>query len=139
VVKDEHPVGLVTLEQVRRIPSDQWSVKHVGDVMASAPDGLTVTPDEPMTQVLEKMESSGLERVLVTQDDHLEGIITVADLAIWLRRAQEMQPRRPSRWRGRRAGPGAERRAPGPESRGGPETRQGPGDGEGPNFQGPPV
>ncbi len=97
VVKDEHPVGLVTLEQVRAIPPDQWPTRQVGEVMAPAPDGLTVEPEEPMTRVLEKMESSGVDRVLVTRGDHLEGIITVADLTVWLRRAQEMQPRPPSR------------------------------------------
>jgi CBS-domain-containing membrane protein len=138
VVKDEHPVGLITLEQVRAVPSDQWPARHVGDTMAQAPDGITVPPDEPMIRVVEKMESSGLERVLVTSDDHLEGIITVADLTVWLRRAQESQPRRPSRWGGWRRGV-----APGQEPRE-PEARRGDGDGdrreggEGPGVQGPP-
>jgi hypothetical protein len=90
-VQDEHPVGLITLEQVRAVPSDQWAARHVGDVMAPAPDGLTVGPDAPMTEVLEKMDSSGTERVLVTRGDRLEGIITVADLTVWIRRAQEQQ------------------------------------------------
>lgn len=105
VVEGDHPVGLVTLDQVRAVPPDEWPERQVGDVMAPAPDGLTVGPDEPMTRVLEKMESSGVERVLVTRGDHLEGIITVSDLTVWLRRAQEMQPRPVSRWR-RRGGPG---------------------------------
>lgn len=128
VVKDEHPVGLVTLEQVRAVPSDQWSTRQVSDIMAPAPDGLTVSPDEPMTQVVEKMDASRVERVLVTHDDHLDGIITVADLTIWLRRAQEQQLRRPSRRWGWRQGPGRESR---------PGTRSGDGDGSGPGDQGP--
>jgi Zn-dependent protease/predicted transcriptional regulator len=135
VVQDEHPVGLITLEQVRQVPSDQWSARHVGDIMAPAPDGLTVAPDEPMTRVLEKMESSGMERVLVTREDHLEGIITVADLTVWLRRAQERQLRRRPPWwlRGGAGGVGADSRV-GPDRRAGsrgpePDTRRGDGDG----------
>jgi CBS domain-containing protein len=129
VVRDEHPVGLITREQVRAVPSDQWSARHVDEVMARAPDGITVSPDEPMTQVLEKMESSGIERVLVTHDDHLEGIITVADLTVWLRRAQEMQPRRGAPWwlGGRRAGATPGRQAPNPAS--GPQVGNGDGPG----------
>lgn len=106
VVQDEHPVGLITLEQVRAVPSDQWASRHVGDVMAPAPDGLTVGPDAPMTEVLERMDSSGTERVLVTRGDRLEGIITVADLTVWIRRAQEQQQARG----GRRRWPGGGRR-----------------------------
>jgi Zn-dependent protease/predicted transcriptional regulator len=131
VVQDEHPVGLITLDQVRAVPSDQWPARHVGEVMAPAPDGLTVAPDEPMTQVLEKMESSGSERVLVTRGGHLEGIITVADLAVWVRRAQEVQGRGGSRrWPGggwRRRGPpagGVDERGPGDEPGSGDEGRQ---------------
>lgn len=133
VVQDEHPVGLVTLDQVRAIPPDQWQTRQVGEVMSPAPDGLTVAPDAPMTQVLEKMQTGGVDRVLVTRGGHLEGIITVADLTVWLRRAQELRPRRSSRWRGRGAGGSPPRRGSGPgEMRGGPE------DGSGPGVSGPP-
>jgi len=105
VVEDDHPIGLVTLDQVRAIPSEEWPARQVSDVMATAPNGLTVRPDEPMTDVLEKMESSGVDRVLVTRDDHLEGIITLGDLTVWLRRAQELQPQRTSRRGRRKLGP----------------------------------
>lgn len=132
VVRDEQTVGLVTLDQVRAVPPELWPIRHVGEIMSPAPDGLTVTPDAPMTQVLEKLQSSGLERVLVTRGDHLEGIITMADLTVWLRRAQEFGPRRASRRGGEGEGRGGEWRD---------ASRPGPGgdDGAGRGQEPPPM
>lgn len=131
VVRDEQTVGLVTLDQVRAVPPELWPIRHVGEIMSPAPDGLTVTPDAPMTQVLEKLQSSGLERVLVTRGDHLEGIITMADLTVWLRRAEEQQG-----WRRRRSGrPNGEGVVPPLEGRG---RDRGPGEMGGPLEGGPP-
>lgn len=131
VVRGDQPVGLLTLDQVRAVPAEEWSLRHVGDVMSPAPDGLTVPIDTPMNQVLEKMQSSRTGRILVTEGDHLEGIITMADLTVWLRRAEEQQG-----WRRRRSGrPNGEGVVPPLEGRG---RDRGPGEMGGPLEGGPP-
>jgi Zn-dependent protease/CBS domain-containing protein len=91
VAEDGHPVGLVTLRQVKDVPREEWPRRRVDEVMTPAIDGVTVAPDEPLASVLEKMERSGANRVLVTRDGHLEGIITASDVAGWLRRIRELQ------------------------------------------------
>jgi len=97
VVDDGHPVGIVTLNQVKELPREEWPVRTVGSIMAPARDGVTVRPEERMTSVLEKMEASGVRRVLVTRDGRLEGIITATDVAGWLDRARQLGLERPAR------------------------------------------
>lgn len=97
VVEDGHPVGIVTLNQVKELPREEWPSRTVGSIMAPAKDGVTVRPEESMTSVLEKMEASGVRRVLVTRDGRLEGIITATDVAGWLDRARQLGAERPAR------------------------------------------
>ena len=59
--------------------------------MTPISDTVAVRPETPMTQVLQKMEDSGLTRVLVTRDDQLQGIITGGDVSNWLRRMRELK------------------------------------------------
>ena len=92
VASNGRPLGLITLGQVKEVPREEWSRRTVAETMTSVEgDGVTVRPDEPMTDVLQKMEKSGSRRVLVTRDGHLEGIITTGDVAGWLQRARELE------------------------------------------------
>ena len=54
-------------------------------------DLVTVRLETPMTQVLEKMEDSGIKRVLVTHEGQLDGIIIAGDVSSWLRRMRELK------------------------------------------------
>ncbi len=90
VVEGERLVGLVTLDHVKEAPRGEWDRTPVRDVMESRRDELTVRAEEPMTEVLEKMQGSGTRRVLVVADGELQGIISGSDVAGWIRRAQEL-------------------------------------------------
>ncbi|MBE9168226.1 site-2 protease family protein [Pleurocapsales cyanobacterium LEGE 06147] len=93
VIQDDHPVGIITLNQVKETPREEWKVRTVENTMKPARDSVIVRPDEKMTQVLQKMEESGARRVLVTQNSHLVGIITANDVASWLRRRRDLEER----------------------------------------------
>jgi Zn-dependent protease/CBS domain-containing protein len=99
VMEGEHPVGMVTLNQIREVPRETWGERSVGEVMTPLAAGIEVRPEQPMTEVLEKMEAVETHRVLVTRNGHLEGIITGVDLNNWLRRTQGLE-------QGRGQGPG---------------------------------
>ncbi len=75
---------------MKETPRDQWVRKTVAQTMTPLNDTLTVSSETPMTEVLVKMEASGLRRVLVTSDEQLLGIITSSDLSSWLQRMQEL-------------------------------------------------
>lgn len=82
--------GLITLEQVKKVPRERWSDTAVRDVMAPEGQQIVVAPEEPLTEVLAKMRSSGTGRVLVTRGDRLLGIVSGSDVTNWARRVQEL-------------------------------------------------
>lgn len=86
VVSDEHPIGLVTLTQVKQTPRNEWQQRTVSDIMMPIDAGITVRPDEDMSSVLEHMQNARSRRLLVTTNGHLEGILSVSDIANWLQR-----------------------------------------------------
>ncbi|MDZ8080075.1 MAG: site-2 protease family protein [Nostoc sp. DcaGUA01] len=90
VVEDTHPVGIITLNEVKDVPRQEWGDRTVRDTMIPMHTRVTVRPEEQMSQVLEKMQESGIRRVLVTQNGSLKGIITANDVAHWLQRQRDL-------------------------------------------------
>lgn len=88
VLEGERPVGIVTLQQVKEVPREEWPHRTVRETMAAVDEDRVVRPEEDMTRVLERMEGSDARRVLVVRDGRLEGIITPRDVAGWLERAR---------------------------------------------------
>jgi Zn-dependent protease/CBS domain-containing protein len=90
VAEDGHPVGIITLNQVKDIPREEWKYRTVKDTMVTTENGVTARPEEQMSKVLQKMQDSGVRRVLVIQNGLLQGIITANDLANWLQRQRDL-------------------------------------------------
>lgn len=84
-------VGIVTLNQVKQIASDDWPHTHVREAMTEATPDLVVAPEEAMTSVLEKLQRSPVRRLLVMRNGELEGIITTGDVAAWLEKTKSIQ------------------------------------------------
>lgn len=90
VVVEERSVGLLTLRAVRQLARAEWGEHTVAEVMGSLDESCTVAAEDPMNQVLEKLEDEEAQRVLVRRGDEVVGIITPRDVARWLRRSQEL-------------------------------------------------
>ena len=97
VIKDGHPIGLVTLNQVKQVPRDKWSQRNVKEIMTPTEKGITVASGEDLTKVLEKMQETHSRRLLVTSNGNLEGILSATDVANWLQRQQEFGETMPER------------------------------------------
>lgn len=91
VVENERLAGIITLNQVKNIPNEQWTNYSVRDTMTPINQSLVVHPQEKLSEVLHKMEDSGIRRILVVDRDMLEGIITASDITRWLRRAKDRE------------------------------------------------
>jgi len=91
VVRGEEPLGMITLHQVRNIPRERWGATAVRAVMAPVSDEITVTPDDSMTVVMDRLRASPVHRLLVLRDGRLEGIISAHDVTHWLARARELE------------------------------------------------
>jgi CBS domain-containing protein len=87
VTDDGIVIGMVTLSQVKQVPASEWPTMRVADVMTPLVDTLIVSPQSPMTEVIERMSDNETRRVIVAQEWELRGIITGDDIANWLDRA----------------------------------------------------
>lgn len=75
------PVGLVTLDRLRRVPKDRRDHTLVRGVACRLDEMTTATPEEPLLDVLNRVHECGQGRVLVLHGDRLVGIVTPADVA----------------------------------------------------------
>ncbi len=91
VTENNQLIGIITLNLVKDVPRDKWAYQTVRDTMRPVQNGVSVRPEEKMTNVLQKMEESQLRRVLVTKNGSLQGIITAGDVARWLQRRRDLE------------------------------------------------
>jgi CBS domain-containing protein len=78
VLDDDHLAGLVTLSDAEGVPAVEREAYTVADVMTT--DLVTVTPDAPVTDALEKMSEHGVGRLVVMEDGELVGLISRSDV-----------------------------------------------------------
>jgi len=92
---DEAPAGLVTLDLARRVPEDRRRAVTVREVMLPLSQLIVAAPDDPLADLLPRMEPGAEHRVLVLDGGRLVGIISSSDVSrtvTWLMTAA--QPRR---------------------------------------------
>ena len=87
VVAGERPLGIITFNQVKAVPQEEWPRRTAADTMTSVDAGIVVQPDDPMTTVMARLQSTAVRRVLVVEHGRLVGFITAHDVAAWLEKA----------------------------------------------------
>ncbi len=70
------PVGLITLHAVREVPREEWPNTSVQAAMLPRDRIHSVTPEEPLLAVLERMQSEDINQMPVMNDGQLVGMIT---------------------------------------------------------------
>ena len=84
VASNGHLEGFVTTEALSRIPRGEWAEHTVGEVMAPDLQAVSITADTDALKALGKMQHTGSSRLLVTDGDHLLGIVSLKDLLRFL-------------------------------------------------------
>ncbi len=72
--------GAVSTQDVRDLPREQWREKRVEDIARPIDELATVQPDTDAVAALSRMNSEGQSRLLVVEQRHLRGILTLKDL-----------------------------------------------------------
>jgi Zn-dependent protease/CBS domain-containing protein len=81
VVRDGRLLGLISLQDVKPVPRDQWPVSLVQDVMDTKILALQLHPMDDATAALEKMLRKEVGRLPVTdEEEQLVGIVTRRDI-----------------------------------------------------------
>ena len=91
--------GLVTTHALNRIPRSEWTEHTIAEVMAHDLEAFGIAADADAFAALGKMQRTGSNRLLVTEGDHLLGIVSLKDLLQFLNMKLELEGR-DSRGRG---------------------------------------
>lgn len=80
VLRGGQLAGLVTLNQVKDVPREQWALKRAEEIMTRIDDIDVLHPDDDSIDALSLMVKKDLGRLLVVESDQLVGIITRRDI-----------------------------------------------------------
>jgi CBS domain-containing protein len=83
--------GVITTRVLDQLPRDEWERHTVGEVMRNDLEAVSISPDADTLQALEKMQNTGSSRLLVTEGDHLVGIVSLKDLLRFLKLKLEVE------------------------------------------------
>jgi Zn-dependent protease/CBS domain-containing protein len=84
--------GMVTLEDVKRLPASEWSERVAADVMTPLVDCAVVAPTTSMEDALHDMNRPAARgRALVIDAGRLVGIVSASDVASWIHRVQTLE------------------------------------------------
>ena len=77
-------LGLVTLEDVRGVPRDQWDVTLVRQVMTPANQLITISSDDCADEALNKLRERDVRQLPVLRNGELAGLLRRRDIVKWL-------------------------------------------------------
>ena len=91
VVSDGQLLGSIDIQALAPFPRDEWQRHTVGDLMRRDLGPISVRSDEDSLVALQKMQRTGLSRLLVTDGDRLVGMISLKDLLGFLNLKIELE------------------------------------------------
>lgn len=80
VLENGEILGIVTMEDVKKVPKERWPDTRVRDVMAPRERLVMIRPETPAVDILAKMSKYEIGRVLVVKEARLMGIVTRSDV-----------------------------------------------------------
>jgi Zn-dependent protease/CBS domain-containing protein len=92
VVEGDRIVGMVSQEDVRKVPRNAWDTITVGQIMTRAEQLTVVTPQENASEALDRLERSNVRQapvIPVIQDGRLVGLLRRRDIMRWLQTQSE--------------------------------------------------
>lgn len=84
VMENDKFMGIVTLEDVRKVSRIAWDRSKVSDIMTTLNKLITVEPEESLTDALQKLVSQDVGQLPVMKDGKLVGILNRRDILLWL-------------------------------------------------------
>ncbi len=84
VASNGHVEGYISTQELSKTPRADWPRHTIGEVMQRDVKSVAISPDAEAFDALGKMQRSTTSRLLVIEDDHLLGIISLKDLLRFL-------------------------------------------------------
>lgn len=84
VLDEGRLVGMVCLEDVRKVPKEEWDQTRVHQIMTPSEELEVISPREDATEALEKISRRDINQVPVVQNGELVGLLRRQDIMRWL-------------------------------------------------------
>jgi predicted transcriptional regulator len=84
VASDGHVEGVISTQALAHFPRDEWNKHTIADAMRRDVSAFSTAPTSDALDALAQMQRTGSSRLLVTEGDHLIGIISLKDLLRFL-------------------------------------------------------
>jgi Zn-dependent protease/CBS domain-containing protein len=94
VLSGDRLVGCVTTREVKEIPRENWTHETIREAATACSPDNTISPDTDAIKALGRMNQTGVSRLLVVEDGHLVGIVTLKDLLDFFSLKVELEERR---------------------------------------------
>lgn len=90
VVGEDRFEGILTLDNIKAVSRQDWGVTRVKDIMTPRDKLRVVSPDENALSVLEGMNESGMNQILVVSGGQVMGLVSRESLTGFLRVHSEL-------------------------------------------------
>lgn len=84
VVDSGQLVGIVTLEDIRSVPREEWDMRNVRQIMTPIDKLVVVAPDEDAADALDKLAKQDVHQLPVVREGQLVGLYRQRDILKWL-------------------------------------------------------
>jgi Zn-dependent protease len=84
VFDEDKMVGLVTIEDVRKVPAESRQHTLVREVMTPSQKMVVVAPDEEASEAFYRLQSEDLRQLPVVQENKIVGLLRRKDIVRWL-------------------------------------------------------
>jgi CBS domain-containing protein len=84
VLEEGRLAGVVTLEDIRAVPRDEWERTTVREIMTPVAELVVVSPGEDAAEALNKMMQRDVRQLPVVQNGRLVGLLRRRDIMRWL-------------------------------------------------------
>ena len=91
VAEDGRLEGVIDTDALSRHPRGEWPLHTVGEAMRQDVALLSVSPNADAFQALERMQRTGVNRLLVTDDGRLVGVVSRKNLMNFLALKLELE------------------------------------------------
>jgi Zn-dependent protease len=84
VASNGHLEGVIRTQALRQYPRDEWDRHTIGEAMNQDWNALSIPADADALKALARMKQTGSTGLLVTEGDHLVGMVNLKDLMRFL-------------------------------------------------------
>jgi CBS domain-containing protein len=88
-------LGLITLDDVRKVPRDEWATTSVYKAMTPFSRLQTATPRDDLSAVLAQLNGHDINQVPLVEGKQLVGLIHRADVLRYIQVRQEVESAKP--------------------------------------------